>query len=195
MPDFSVFELKFAIFHIFRSVNKGLFAVKSQWNQRLDELLLMILGTSYPESLKTGDGKIKWVLVAREICLRIGDIREFKTDKQCKERWLNHLNPYLRRFLYHFLMIFKIFEYRNSWTELEDLNLIQESLKFQNKWSKIAKSLFGRTQHAVKNRFIYLAMRLLMVEKTEVRESIRKKEGWKLAAKCLENMGKKETEC
>ena len=103
LPDFSVFELKFAIFNIFRGVvNKGIFAAKSHWNQRLDELLLLILGTSHPESFKTGDGKIKWVLVARELCLRIGDIREFKTDKQCKERWLNHLNPYLRRFLFFF---------------------------------------------------------------------------------------------
>ena len=68
-------------------------------------------------------------------------------------------------------------------------------MKFQNKWSKIAKSMVGRTQHAVKNRFINLAMKLLMVEKTVIRESIRKKEGWKLAAKCLENLGKKEMEC
>ena len=73
--------------------------------------------------------------------------------------------------------------------------MIKESVKFQNKWSEIAKSLIGRTQHAVKNRFIKLVVKVLMVDKEVVRENIKKKEGWKLAARCLENMGKLEKEC
>ena len=75
--------------------------------------------------------------------------------------------------------------YRNSWTKAEDLQLIQESIKFKTKWSKIARSMVGRTQHAVKNRFINLIATVLQIDQGDVRKSIKEKEAWKLAVMTL----------
>ena len=186
MPNFSVFDLKFSIFQLIRNEKS---AVKTHWNQNLDELLVLISGTLYPQTLKPIAEKVKWIVVSREFCRRIGDIRFFMTDKQCKERWLNHLNPYLKRFFIRNLYFIN-FVYRNSWTKAEDLQLIHESIKFKTKWSKIARSVVGRTQHAVKNRFINLIAKALQIDKKDVRKSIKEKEAWKLAVKTLEFVGK-----
>ena len=175
----------------------------SQWSQQWDELLIMILGTYYPMVFRPiGQEKVKWTIVARELCRRIDKIGMFKSDKQCKERWLNHLNPYLKRFLYNcyfgVCLIFDLKKYlfgfgfskslifRQSWTEDEDIQLILESIKLKTKWSLIAKNLIGRTQHAVKNRFIYVVNKTLELEKEKIREFIKKKEAWKLAELALE---------
>jgi len=75
---------------------------------------------------------------------------------------------------------------RKAWSLDEDLMLLEESLKNQNKWSEIAKKLIGRTQHAVKNRFICVLGRSLQLSKEKIRDSIKKKEAWKWALASLE---------
>lgn len=37
--------------------------------------------------------KIKWVKIAYEFNKNFEEISKFKSNKQCKERWWNHLNP------------------------------------------------------------------------------------------------------
>ena len=69
----------------------------------------------------------------------ISDKKYFRTPKQCREQWINHLDPSKRR---------------TSWTTLEDYELIQSIIKNGKKWSKVAKDLGEkRTEHMVKNRF------------------------------------------
>ena len=49
-------------------------------------------------NLKQNSEKVPWTGIALECSKGIENIFHFKTDKQCKEKWLNHLNPLLNRY-------------------------------------------------------------------------------------------------
>ncbi|CAN8074643.1 unnamed protein product [Agarophyton chilense] len=61
-----------------------------------------------------------------------------RTGKQCRERWLNHLQDGIRK---------------GFWTAKEDEIIILEQARRGNRWSDIARLLPGRSDNAVKNRF------------------------------------------
>jgi hypothetical protein len=61
-----------------------------------------------------------------------------RTNKQCRERWHNHLNPEVSK---------------DTWTVDEDLVIHQGVSEIGHKWSEIAATLPGRTDNAVKNRY------------------------------------------
>eukprot|EP00611_Tribonema_gayanum_P027285 TRINITY_DN6700_c0_g1_i3.p1 TRINITY_DN6700_c0_g1~~TRINITY_DN6700_c0_g1_i3.p1 ORF type:complete len:1141 (-),score=256.26 TRINITY_DN6700_c0_g1_i3:888-4310(-) len=61
-----------------------------------------------------------------------------RTGKQCRERWLNHLD---------------IRVMKTSWTPEEDELLFDAQRELGNQWSKISRMLPGRAENAVKNRF------------------------------------------
>ena len=75
-------------------------------------------------------GHKKWSFIARQLHGRLG--------KQCRERWYNHLDPDIKK---------------GGWTEEEDKIIIESHATHGNKWAIISKSLKGRTDNAIKNRW------------------------------------------
>ncbi len=93
---------------------------KRLWTSEEDELLKRLAGSS-PEN---------WNLISTSL--------DGRTGKQCRERWLNHLRPDIRK---------------GSWTQAEDNIILREQAVRGNCWSDIARLLPGRSDNAVKNRY------------------------------------------
>lgn len=72
----------------------------------------------------------KWSLIASYLNGRL--------SKQCRERWLNHLDPSIKK---------------DAWTPEEDAIVIDAHRVLGNKWAQIAQRLQGRSDNAIKNRF------------------------------------------
>ena len=91
------------------------------WSAAEDDKLMSLVHTI---------GAKNWPSIAKRMAGR--------TNKQCRERWHNHLNPELSR---------------DAWTIEEDLVIHRAVNEFGHKWSEIAGRLRGRTDSAVKNRY------------------------------------------
>lgn len=101
---------------------------RGNWTQEEDELLT---------SLVQEFGLKKWAVIAAKLPSgRIG--------KQCRERWVNHLDVYVKKV---------------QWSPEEDAILIENQKKLGNKWCAISKLLDGRPENAVKNRWNSLVNR------------------------------------
>lgn len=83
----------------------------------------------------------------------------FRTPKQCRERWLNHLDQNKKR---------------GAWTPAED-HLIFTFIQQQGKhWSRIVPLLnHTRTQHMIKNRYNSILSKISKDQKTNQNEAIR----------------------
>lgn len=95
--------------------------IKGPWTFEEDQSLRQWVMTYGPN---------KWSLASRVIPGRNG--------KQCRERWINHLNPEIKK---------------GNWTEEEDEKIYQMYKVYGSAWSKIAKCFDGRSENSIKNRF------------------------------------------
>lgn len=99
--------------------------VKLKWSKKEDADLT--------EAVETIGGN-SWSRIAEAVPGRSG--------KQCRDRWMNQLNPELNH---------------REWTRDEDELLICQQRMFGNCWARIAKSLPQRASNAVKNRWTWIS--------------------------------------
>jgi len=80
----------------------------------------------------------EWTLIANEFNKLIANKNAFRSPRQCRERWINTIDPQVRR---------------GKWTLQEDLSILQKWKKMGSKWHDISLLIEGRTEIQVKNRF------------------------------------------
>ena len=108
--------------------NSARSAKKGNWVKQEDEILM--------EWIKV-HGPNKWTECSKNIKGRCG--------KQCRERWVNILNPGVKK---------------GNWTEDEQKLIFQNLKRYFTSWSIMAKELEGRTENSIKNYF-YSSIRRL----------------------------------
>lgn len=101
---------------------------KGNWTEHEDLLLLQWVEVHGPN---------KWTECARRIPGRCG--------KQCRERWMNTLDPRVKR---------------GNWNEKEQMLIFCQMKKNWSSWATISKFLSGRTENAIKNYFYSSVRRL-----------------------------------
>ena len=73
----------------------------SKWNIAQDFILIQCIRQLYPEvSFRTQDSafmKIDWSRICFEVNKPTIRPRDFKNSKKCRERWLNHLAPFVNK--------------------------------------------------------------------------------------------------
>ena len=105
---------------------------KGNWTEEEDKLLLEWVRVHGPN---------KWTECSRRIVGRCG--------KQCRERWMNTLDPQVKR---------------GNWEQGEQ-SVIFEQMKINwSSWALISKELPGRTENSIKNYFYSSIRRLRATE-------------------------------
>lgn len=110
------------------------------WTKEEDAMLLnMVQNMRMP---------MKWSIVAQSMTDRTG--------KQCRERYVNHLNPRLKS---------------SDWSPSEDATIFHLYNTSGSQWAKMSKMIPGRTDNGIKNRFHNLRRQLEREDEHRVRLS------------------------
>ncbi|EEA06272.1 myb-like DNA-binding domain-containing protein [Cryptosporidium muris RN66] len=112
------------------------------WSPEEDELLYQLVQRL---------GSSSWSEIAR---LLNSTLNVSRLAKQCRERWISHVDPRIRR---------------GDWSLSEDHFILYQQNLWGNRWADIARHLPGRTTHAVKNRYHQL-QRLISQGKTKIED-------------------------
>ncbi len=91
---------------------------------------------------------VKWSFVAQNMNGRSG--------KQCRERYVNHLNPRLKS---------------SDWDPIEDATIFHLYNTCGSQWAKMSKMIPGRTDNGIKNRFHNLRRQLEREDEQRMRLS------------------------
>ena len=112
------------------------------WTKEEDEHLLeMVFEMKHP---------LKWSVIAQ-------NLGSNRTGKQCRERYVNHLNPRLKF---------------TEWTPIEDSVIWRLYATIGTQWAKMSKVIPGRTDNGIKNRFHNLKRQLDREEESRIRAPI-----------------------
>lgn len=101
---------------------------KYPWTEEEDNLLCYLV--------KIGGAK-EWSKIA-ELFNQQMRMSYQRNGKQCRERWVNTLNPQLKK---------------GKWTPEEDLVLLRKQYILGNKWREISQDMQGRSETQIKNHF------------------------------------------
>lgn len=105
------------------------FPTRKSWIPEEDEMLRKIIENNGPR---------QWSAIAIELNQVVHGSEPIRKGKQCRERWLGHLNPKILK---------------KSWTTEEDSIILYRQSLLGNRWSEISKFLSGRTENQIKNRW------------------------------------------
>jgi hypothetical protein len=109
------------------------------WTKEEDDHLLdMVFEMKHP---------LKWSVIAQNLGTN-------RTGKQCRERYVNHLNPRLKTC---------------DWTPTEDFVIWRLYATIGTQWAKMSKVIPGRTDNGIKNRFHNLKRQLDREEESRIR--------------------------
>ena len=79
----------------------------------------------------------EWKRIAEEFNRMMGPGSK-RNPRQCRERWINVIDPTVRR---------------DKWTLVEEIQILKLWLELGSKWHDISLQVEGRTEIQVKNRF------------------------------------------